>query len=325
MKRRAFLHPLVPAQLAALMLCACAARAAQDGPTALLETPILWKGVEVITNDFDSVARIREVAALRPDTLLLISDPKLQAVCDAVRKELPASKVVCSNVISATPGGSPTAWYLVEVDIREREPLICSSGATLSDDLVRLHDAWQAALGESILKGTAGAERVSERKYLDYEHVALSSMAAKLHAATEGRAAELEAAASSCDARQRAMSFYLMSFVGEPRRFVRLAGAHINDPDVGAANAATRFLAVFASLVSAADIAGLAAHACRSLQEGGFAARNKSLMLLNAWGGRQALSFAQLGAECQKQVRDIARTSVTEQIGLPARELVRNR
>jgi hypothetical protein len=195
----------------------------------------------------------------------------------------------------------------------------------LSDDLVRLHDAWQAALGESILKGTAGAERVSERKYLDYEHVALSSMAAKLHAATEGRAAELEAAASSCDARQRAMSFYLMSFVGEPRRFVRLAGAHINDPDVGAANAATRFLAVFASFVSAADIAGLAAHACRSLQEGGFAARNKSLMLLNAWGGRQALSFAQLGAECQKQVRDIARTSVTEQIGLPARELVRNR
>src|SRR4030095_16771701 len=105
----------------------------------------------------------------------------------------------------------------------------------------------------------------------------------KLHAATKDRAHELAFAGTSCDAKQRANSFYLMNFVGDPQRFIPLAGAHINDSDSGAANAATRFLVTFAAFVSRKDIESLAIEACRSVLEGGFIARNKSLSLLNAW------------------------------------------
>jgi hypothetical protein len=313
------------AQSVALMLCTLAAHAAQEGPAEVLKTPIRWKGVEVITNDFDSVGRIREVAALRAGTLLLMSDPKLQAVCDAVRKELSSSKVTCTNVISATPGGPPDAWYLVEVDIKEREALKCASGGAMGEDLLRLRNAWQEAYTKSMLRGVVVHERVNDRKYLDYDQAELSSLARKIHTTTKSRASELESAASSCDPGQRASSFYLMNFVGDPERFVQLAGSHINDSDVGAANAATRFLVVFADFISATDMHSLATQACRSLREGGFTARNKSLWLLSESRESGALSFAQLSAECQQQVRNIARTSIAEQIAVPARKLVGDR
>jgi hypothetical protein len=303
------------------MLCIHVAYAAQDGRAELSETPILWNGVEVITNDFDSVDRIREVAALRPGTVLRMSDPNLQAVCDAVRRELPASRIACSPVASATAGGRPKAWYLIEVDIKEHEALSCTSDVGLSEDLSSLNQAWLEAVTQTMFQGVVAPERVNDRKYLDYDNAELSSLAGKLHATTKGRAGELESAARSCDPRQRAASFYLMSFAGDPQRFIQLAGSRINDPDGEAANAATRFLAVFADFVSARDVPGLAAEACRSVQEGGFTARNKSLMLLNAWRKEGRVHLKQLAPACQQQIRNIARTSLAEQVALPAREL----
>lgn len=308
-----------------VMLCACAAHAAEEGPAKSRDTLIRWNAVEVITNDFDSVGRIREVAGLPPGTILDVTDLKLKAVCDAVRKELASSKVVCTNVIGprTTPEGPPTAWYIVEVNIADREQPMCPLGdGSLPEDLVRLYESWMGTLTDAIFTGVPVRERVNDKKYLDYDHAELSSLATRLHIATDGRERELEAAASSCDPSLRSTSFYLMNFVGAPQRFVRLAGSHINDPHLGVANAATRFLITFAEFVPKAERPGLATQACRSLQESGFLARNKSLMLLNAWRKSKALSFDQLAPDCQRQVRDIARTSLAEQIALPARELL---
>ena len=310
---------VVLALTVAVTLCASATHAAND-------TPISWNGVEVITNDFSSVDRIRKVGALAPGTVLDISDPRLQTVCEAVRKELSSSKVACTSVIGgrATPDGPPTAWYVVEVDIEEREPRPCKHGYELPEDLMGLYGSWQRAFTDAIFAGEPIRERVNDRKYLDYDHAELSSFADRLHVATEGRESELEEAAGfECEPTTRMSSFYLMNFVGDPQRFVQLAGSHIDDPHAGVANAATRFLMTFADFVAPAEIPKLATQACRSLQEGGFSARNKSLMLLNAWRKSKALSFEQLAAECQQQVRNIARTSIAEQIALPARELLR--
>ena len=305
----------------AVLLCSFSTHAAQEGPPELVKTPILWKGVEVVTNDFDSVERIRQVAALATETLLLISDPKLKAVCDAVRKEAPASRVECSPVIGATPGGPPHGWYVIEMDLKERRPLACVSVSTLGADLQNLVDEWQQALVKQMLEGVAPVERVNDQKYLDYANADLSALAARLHMATKDRARELASAAMSCEPKERTTSFYLVNFVGDPERFIPAAGYRINDQDSGAANAATRFLIVFADFVSPRGVQTLAKEACQSVLEGGFTARNKSLSLLNAWRKKGALSFSQLGAECQQQVRDIARTSIAEQIAVPAREL----
>jgi hypothetical protein len=298
------------------MLCASATTA---------ETLVSWNGVEVVTNDFDSVSRVREVAGLAPGTVLDVSDSKLQAVCDRVRKAFSTAKVGCTNVTGSrvTPEGPPTAWYIVELNIADREQPVCPWGdESLPEDLMWLYQSWLRTLSDTLFAGVPVREHVNAKKYLDYEHTELASFADRLHIATEGREREIEAAASSCEPSLRTAGFYLMNFAGDPQRFVRLAGSHINDPHAGAANAATRFLVTFADFIPDTERPGLAAQACRSLREGGFTARNKSLMLLNAWRKSRTLSFDQLAPDCQRQVRDIARTSLSEQIAVPARELV---
>jgi hypothetical protein len=117
-------------------------------------------------------------------------------------------------------------------------------------------------------------------------------------------------------------AFDLTRFAGEPQRFIPLAGEHLNDWHLGVAQAANRFLVTFADFVSAAAMPALAEEACKALREGGFFVRGNSMQLLNSWRRSKHLSFGQLPPDCQRQVRDIARTSIATQIGLPARELI---
>lgn len=117
-------------------------------------------------------------------------------------------------------------------------------------------------------------------------------------------------------------AFDLLRFVGKPQRFTGLAGAHIHDWHLGVAQAANRFLVTFAEFVPAAQMPALANEACKGLREGGFFVRRNSLMLLNSWRKRKQLAFSQIAPECQRQVREIARTSIATQIAVPARELV---
>src|SRR5262245_15091757 len=98
------------------------ASAAEPGSVDL---PVLWKGVEVVTNDFASIPRIREATPIAPGAQLSLSDPKLRVACDAVRGKFPASRIVCTNVVEPVKGGPSQAWYIVEVDIPERPPLRC--------------------------------------------------------------------------------------------------------------------------------------------------------------------------------------------------------
>jgi hypothetical protein len=103
------------------MLGAVAANSAAHGDELTLMS---WDGVEVVTNDFDMIGRVREAARLPPRTLLDFTDPAFQNVCKRVQKELASSKVVCTNLIGArlTPDGPYTAVYIVELDLADRQP-----------------------------------------------------------------------------------------------------------------------------------------------------------------------------------------------------------
>ena len=112
-----------------------------------------------------------------------------------------------------------------------------------------------------------------------------------------------------------------MSFAGDPKRYRALAAFHMLDDDEGTANAATRFLLTFDDFIEAAVAPRFAATACSTL-DGGLTARNKSLALLSKLKARRKIAFEQLSAECQLQIRNIARTSRAELIAVPARELI---
>ena len=317
--------PLRTVRVSALLVLSATLGAAAADSAARGDdlTLMSWDGVEVITNDFDIIGRVREAARLPPRTLLDFTDPAFQTVCKRVQEELASSKVVCTNLIGArlTPEGPHTAVYIVELDLADRQPRVCPTGDSLPEALIW---AYQSVPGEhaGFRNGTVVREFVNDKNYLDYDDAELSAYAARLHAATQHYKDELAAAADSCEPSLRMSAFDLLRFAGEPQRFTGLAGAHINDWHLGVAQAANRFLVTFAESVPAAQMPALANAACKGLREGGFFVRSNSLMLLNSWRKRKQLAFSQVAPECQRQVREIARTSIATQIAVPARELV---
>lgn len=312
------LSTVVGIALSALVL---PASAAEPGSPNGANTPVLWRGVEVVTNDFASVPRIREATPIAPGALLPMSDPKLRIACDAVRGRFPSSRIECTNVVEPAKSGPPQAWYIVEVDIAERPPLRCLPGARLDPALGALAREWLATIGRATAAGDAVPEHLNDRDYLDYERADLSALAARLHGATRGRAVELEAASVSCNPQDRAASFHLMGFSGDAQAFITMAATHINDEVEGVANAATRFLALFAEFIEPRTLPHVAAEACKSVLSGNFAARQKSLNLLGELRETGTLPFEQLASDCQGQIRNIARTS----LALPAKDFVSGR
>ena len=290
---------------------ACAAQQAD-----LTNTPVLWKGVEVVTNDFDSIDRIRGATPLAANSVLTPSDPKLRIACDAVRNRFPASRVECSHALEAAKSDRPEGWFVVEVDIAPRTALRCLPGARLDPRLVALSQQWLTAVER--IAPTVASQRVNTRNYLDYENAELNVIAARLYAVTKDRTLEVEAGAVSCSPLERMHSLYLMNFTGDPQRFVTMASVHVNDDHGGAADAAAQFLATFPEFIEAQDVPHVANEACKGVLDGGFAARRRSILLLTELQESGAVPFPQLSAECQQQLRNIARTSVA----LPAKRLV---
>ena len=241
-----------------------------------MTTPIHWNGVEVVTNNFDSIERVRSIAAFPEHSTLLMSDPKLKAVCAAVRAAEPASNVVCSPLIGGGADAVPHAWYVIEVDIPERRALSCISGTSpMSAEFTSLVEELKTELGRTALAASSMSEFVNDSNHLDYESPSLSKLAAKVHESIKDRGRELETAGAGCDPRSRENAFYLMSFAGDPKRYRARAAYHMLDDDVGAANAATRFLLVFGDSIDAAVAPRIAATACSAL-DGGLTARNST-------------------------------------------------
>jgi hypothetical protein len=294
-------------------VAATMAYAAQQGD--LSNTPVLWKGVEVVTNDFDSIERIRGATPLPANSVLVPSDAKLRIACDAVRNRVPSSKVECSHALEPSKSGRVEGWFVVEVDIPQRA-VRCLQGARLDPRLVALSQQWLQAVERTT--PTDASQRVNARNYLDYEDTELSVMAARLYAVTKDRTLEVEAGAVSCSPLERMHSLYLMNFTGDPQRFVTMASVHLNDDHGGAADAAAQFLATFPEFIEAQDVPHVANEACKGVLNGNFAARRRAIRLLTELQDAGAVPFPQLPAECQHQLRNIARTS----LALPAKQLV---
>jgi hypothetical protein len=117
-------------------------------------------------------------------------------------------------------------------------------------------------------------------------------------------------------------AFDLLRFTGEPQRFTGLAGAHINDWHLGVAQAANRFLVTFAEFVPAAQMPALANRSVQGSARGRLLRPQQFVDASEFMAEEKAAAFSQVAPECQRQVREIARTSIATQIAVPARELV---
>ncbi len=286
--------------------------------------PLRWTGIEIVTNDFDSVQRLREATGLAPGTLLFIKDSRLQQACDAVRRELPGASVHCSPVIGAKVDGYAEGLYIVEINVGERPPLTspACSARKLAPDLAALEDQWMETMLGTMVGGDSNTEHVNGERFLDYDSKVRHQLAERIHALVAPRLRELELASDSCTPESRSDAVYLMNFTGTPERAIRAASMRMNDPDEGVRNAATRLLFSFSSFITKGEVANVVKNACAATLSGGFMDRNKSLLVLDRLLHRGLISFRTLDVRCQQQIRGIARTSTAGQTGEPARRLV---
>jgi hypothetical protein len=316
----------VPRALMSMLLLAVGpwVASAQQHQQLAGSEPVRWSTIEIITNDFDSVERLREATGIEPGALLAIGDSRVQQACDSIRRELPAKVVQCTQLFGDKVDGYVDAEYIVEISDPtplSRYPRHCSS-MVLAPDLAALRDEWGRMMSATIAGPNGPPERVNAEQFLDYNTPARHELAARIHAIVRTRIGELKKASTSCTASSRANALYLMNFVGSPVRAIRSGSAHMDDPDPDVRNAATRLLGVFDGFISKSEVAATVKSACAMIS-GGFTDRNKSLVLLDRMRLRGLVTFRGLDAKCQEQIRNVARTSNAIQTGRAAQDLVR--
>jgi hypothetical protein len=252
--------------------------------------------------------------------LLPINDPRVQQACDSIRREVPAKVVHCRQFV----GDEVDAEYLVEIDDQapSAAPPHCSP-AQLAPDLAALVDEWARIKSPSKPTDDGPPERVNAEQYLDYNTPERHQQAERMHSIVRVRIRELEKASNSCTAQSRADAIGFMNYTGSPSRAIKFASAHMDDPDLLVRDVAVRLLGVFNRFISKNEVADIVHGAC-ALTFGGFADRNKSIILLDRMRLGGLVSFGTLGAKCQAQIRAIARTSNAIQTGRPAQRLVKS-
>jgi hypothetical protein len=291
---------------------------AQPAPQSGDFAPKRWSTIEIVTNDFDSVDRLRKATGIPLGALLPVNDPRIQQACDSIRREVSGKVVHCRQFV----GDEVDAEYLVEID--DQAPSAAQphcSPAQLPPDLAALVDEWARIKSTSKPTGDAPPERVNAEQYLDYNTPERHQLAQRIHSIVRVRTRELEKASNSCTAKSRADAIGFMNYTGSPSRAIKIASAHMDDPDLLVRDVAVRLLGVFNRFIPKNEVAGIVTGAC-ALTFGGFADRNKSIILLDRMRLGGLVSFGTLAAKCQGQIRAIARTSNAIQTGRPAQRLV---
>ncbi|HEV2701469.1 MAG TPA: hypothetical protein VGV09_07550 [Steroidobacteraceae bacterium] len=293
-----------------------------DAPKETADSaPVRWNTIEIVTNDFESVERLRKATGIPLGGLLPKDDPRVGQACDAVRRAAPRKEVSCRELFGSPQNGYAEAEFIVEISDDRRvpqTPIHCSAGH-LSSDLIALRDEWGQA--RSTTPGWGSTEHVNALQYLDYDAPRLHELAARTHFVVSPRARELEKISSSCTADSRADALGFLNFTGAASSAIRVAAAHMGDPDPNVRNAAARLIGVFNGYISKREVAGIVRSAC-ALTYGGFVDRNKSLILLDRMRLRGLVRFRDLDLLCQGQIRAIARTSNSIQTGRAAQDLV---
>jgi hypothetical protein len=306
-----------------LVSIGCWVAVAQAAPRPPDSEPLRWNTIEIVTNDFDSVERLRATTRIGLGALLALGDARIRQACESIRMEVPAKVVRCMQLFGGKTDGYIEAEYIVEIENEgpaPSAPLHCSPNQ-LAPDLSALREEWGRIQSTSKPTDDGPPERVNTEQYLDYNTPELHQQAQRVHSIVRTRVRELEQATNSCGAQSRADAIGFMNYTGVPSRAIQSASAHMDDPDLVVRDVAVRLLGVFNRFISKSEIPGIVKGAC-SLTFGGFADRNKSIILLNRMRRGGLISFGTLSAKCQEQIRAIARTSNAIQTGRPAQYLV---
>ena len=304
--------------LALILIGSTAAFADAPQQTAQL-APKRWSTIEIVTNDFDSVDPLRKATGIPLGALLSVNDPRVQHACDRVRRQVPGKVVHCRQFV----GPEVDAEYLVEIEDgtpADLPPAHCLP-TQLATDLTSLVAEWGKIPDTSTPTDDGPPERINADRYLDYNTPERHRQAQRIHSVVRTRIGELEKDSNSCSAQSRADAIGLMNYTGSPQRAIKIASAHMGDPDLLVRDVAVRLLGMFNRFISGSEVKAIVRGAC-PMTFGGFADRNKSIILLNRMQRAGLIRFKALGSKCQAQIRAIARTSNAVQTGKPAQHLI---
>lgn len=289
------------------------------------QAPLLtWGDIEVITDRDDLAPAIRAVTGLTPGQRLAMSDPRLKGACDAVRTSYPRASVVCRGIFN----GEAEAMYVVELDVGHQAAMTarpCRGEASLPADLGALERSLSAKK-DVLLADKAIVQKgefVNAAQSLDSLSPDFHAIDADYAAAVAGRLAQLTAATASCDARQRADAIWFLNFAGDAHTAVRYAAQAMDDADSGVRNNAFRLLGSFAAFIDADAIPVVAQGACDAIGRVSFLDRNKGMATLLSLVYQRDFPLAALPEGCLSTVRRLAAVSHSDQIGRPARFILR--
>lgn len=291
----------------------------------LQNDPVLrWTGVEVVTNDFLSVDKIRELTKISPGMNAAMSDPVLPRACQSVRERYPLQKINCQAI--SMEGG--TALYVVEVqpknDDRYTQTISCNKNNVLSKRLKALN-AQTFELLENYLKAPnsiAVKDIINKHNALDSDEPNLSAQFNKNFKELQGHIDSLKKGATSCDSEDRATALQLFNYSGQPALATKIAITLMLDPSSHVRNNATRLLSVFAKFISPKKQMQLINNSCKLINNPSFTDQNKGLALIAALSKEDNWNKAYFPNDCLSTIKEIRRISISEQLGGYAKEIL---
>lgn len=298
----------------ALMCCLCTnayAKRLQD------DAVLKWVGVEVVTKDFSSVGKIRELTKITPGMTAAITNPALPQACRNIREAYPLEAVNCQAI--SMEGG--TALYAVEISSKNisvnQNTFRCNKNSFLPKRLKNL-EAHSFQIFDNYLKkpnSIAANDIINNRNALDSTEPELSTQLNKISIELQDQIDALRKGVSSCKSEDRAAAIQLFNYSGKPTLATEIATNMMLDPDSHVRNNATRLLSVFAKFIPSHKHAQLMINACKLIDRPSFTDRNKGLALIAQLSKENNWDNTIVPQACLNTIKEIQRVSISEQLG----------
>lgn len=288
------------------------------------DPPLKWIGVEVVTNKVEMIPAIRSLSKISPGDSFRMSDPRPKEACDSVRSGFPRFKVSCTAVLME----NATALYVIQTTTSPRKILktrSCKKAFALPPDLMALAQNTTTEIEKQFKKksNAKGNEFINEDEILDNSSPELHEMALATSKTIRGRLDQLAIASQSCDPEMRANSIQLFNYAGNAKLTINNAAILLNDPDESVRNNALRIISSFAKFVSPSASERFVETACANLEKETFLDRNKSIMILHELIENNIIKPETIKNTCLTRIRELARYSLSDQIGSPAKAIIR--
>lgn len=288
------------------------------------EIEFTWVGVDVVSKDFDSIEAVRAAVGIHPGQRLAMSSTVLAQACLKARKFATPKKVRC-NAIEME---NHTALYVVQISDQafgsesaaKRDCPVSSSGDTarvveLSNQIL-LEEKDQLSNSVQPLKASLTANgSITDNAPGSHTYDKVRNAKAIVLKAT------IYAGVNSCNSEIRAAALHLMSYLDQPEKALALGIEYSVDADENVRNRARLLTLDFLPYATKDQLFKIADVSCAALlSSDSFFDRNKSLLNIKTLIGKSR--SVTLSKECRTFIGRVARSSTSEQIGIPAQQIL---